>query len=331
MRVVWSTDLPGPRECTHTALVAWEGKVAETVSTRRAAGDKTRVRRGPIPGRVSFTATEETALRGPALLRRVWARRAAVLTWPFAPRVVDGAPPASVGQSKPGHREGDTCRRLLHVEDVVHHQLVAHSITVLRVAVGAVFLGFGVLKYLPGVSPAEGLVKATTHLLFLGVVPGEVSVVATSTLECFIGISLIANRWMRLTVWLLAGELVGVLSPLALLPGRLFAGPHHAPTLEGQYVLKDVILVAAGMVIAAATFRGGRLVRGDLPPTSPVAEGAPLDGEQKLRLVLDGASDPRLIGELSERHGISESKLHDWQEVARKGAALALAEHEADT
>jgi hypothetical protein len=86
-------------------------------------------------------------------------------------------------------------------------------------------------------------------------------------LECFIGISLLANRWMRLAVWLLAVQLVGVLAPIVLLTGRLFSGPHHAPTLEGQYVLKDIILVAAGMVIAAGTFRGGRLVRDEPQPT----------------------------------------------------------------
>jgi uncharacterized membrane protein YkgB len=35
-----------------------------------------------------------------------------------------------------------------------------------------------------------------------------------------------------------------------LLPERLFSGPYHAPTLEGQYVLKDVILLTATLVIA---------------------------------------------------------------------------------
>ena len=69
---------------------------------------------------------------------------------------------------------------------------------------------------------------------------------------------------MRLAIWLLAIEFVGILSPLVLLPARLFAGPHHAPTLEGQYVLKDIILVAAALVIAAGSFRGGRLMRTDL-------------------------------------------------------------------
>ncbi len=215
-------------------------------------------------------------------------------------------------------------QHLLHLENRIHHELVAHSIAALRVAVGAVFLGFGLLKYFPGVSPAENLAKVTTNLLTFGLVPDGVSIVAVATLECFIGLCLLSGRFMRLAIWLLAAEFVGILSPVVLLPGRLFAGPYHAPTLEGQYVLKDIILVAAGMVIAAATFRGGRLVRGDLAPTATIRGDGPLGGEQKLRLVLEGASDARLIGELCERHGVSEAEFHDWRELARAGAADRL-------
>jgi uncharacterized membrane protein YkgB len=151
--------------------------------------------------------------------------------------------------------------RFVAIENEVHRALVRHSITALRLAVGAVFLGFGALKFFPGVSPAQNLAIATIDALTFGLVPWHVGIVALATLECFIGICLLANRWMRVAVWLLALQLVGVLAPVVVLTGRLFAGPHHAPTLEGQYVLKDVILVAAGMVIAAGTFRGGRLVR----------------------------------------------------------------------
>ncbi len=214
--------------------------------------------------------------------------------------------------------------RLLHTENVIHHQLVEHSVAVLRVAVGAVFFGFGVLKYFPGVSPAENLTNATTHLLSFGLVPDGVTIVAIATLECFIGVCLLAGRWMRVAIWLLAIEFVGILAPLALLPGRLFAGPDGAPTLEGQYVLKDVILVAAGMVIAAATFRGGRLVRGDLPPGRHAHAEGPLDGDQKLRLMLESAGDPTLNRALCERLGISEAEMHDWRQIARGGAAKAL-------
>jgi len=159
--------------------------------------------------------------------------------------------------------------RFVQMENVIHRTLIGHSTDLLRVSFGAVFLGFGVLKFFPGVSPAEGLVIATTDKLTLGLVPGHAALVAIATLECFIGVCMLAGRWMRLAIWLLALQFVGILSPLVLLPARLLDGPHHAPTLEGQYVLKDVILVAAGMVIAAATFRGGRLVREETSPILP--------------------------------------------------------------
>jgi len=214
--------------------------------------------------------------------------------------------------------------RFLHAENVLHHTLVRHSVTALRLAIGAVFLGFGVLKFFPGVSPAENLTKAATHLLTFGLIPGGVSIVAIATLECFIGACLLAGRWMRLAIWLLALEFVGILSPLVLLPGRLFAGPHDAPTLEGQYVLKDIILVAAGMVVAAGTFRGGRLIRGDAAPAAFPRTDAPLDADGKLRVVLEGLTEESLISELCDRHEISEAEFYDWRETSRAGATEAL-------
>ncbi len=156
--------------------------------------------------------------------------------------------------------------RFVAIENTLHAVLVRHGITALRVTVGMIFVGFGALKFFAGVSPAENLAITTVDRLTLGLVPGGVGLGAIATLECFIGVSLLANRWMRLAVWLLAVQLIGILAPIVLLTGRLFSGPHHAPTLEGQYVLKDIILVAAGMVIAAGTFRGGRLVRDEPQP-----------------------------------------------------------------
>jgi putative oxidoreductase len=216
-------------------------------------------------------------------------------------------------------------RRFLHLENQIHHQLVAHSIAALRVAVGLVFLGFGALKFFPGVSPAEDLTRATTHILFLGLVPGGVAMVMIATLECVIGICLLANRGMRLAIWLLAIEFVGILSPLALLPGRLFAGPHGAPTLEGQYVLKDIILVTAALVIAAGSFRGGRLVRGDLAPAAVVDPDAEIDAEAKARIVLAGVSDEGLIKATCERNHVSEADFYAWRETSLAGATEALA------
>ena len=134
--------------------------------------------------------------------------------------------------------------------------LTRYSISILRISLGLIILGFGVLKYFPGVSPAESLVKATVHIMTFGLVPamGRIAMVTTATLECFIGISLIIRRGLRATIYLLFLWVLGILSPIVLLPHRLFTGPHHAPTLEGQYVVKDLILFAASLVIATTLY-----------------------------------------------------------------------------
>lgn len=148
--------------------------------------------------------------------------------------------------------------RLRTAEAAVQRWLVAHSIAILRVSIGAVLLAFGVLKFFPGVSPAQELVEKTTSMLTLGLVPGATALVLVAVLESVVGLWLISGRGLRGAVYLLGVQLVGIMSPIVLLPGRLFGGPHGAPTLEGQYVLKDVIIVGAALVLAA-TLGGGRL------------------------------------------------------------------------
>ena len=74
--------------------------------------------------------------------------------------------------------------------------------------------------------------------------------------------SLLTTPWLRLTMYLLVIELTGILAPIAVLPGRLFDGPYHAPTLEGQYVLKDVVRLGAAMVVATR-FRGAKMTAAD--------------------------------------------------------------------
>jgi len=167
--------------------------------------------------------------------------------------VVRVAPATSVH----GRRLRDAYARLHRADHVAHDWFAAHSITLLRITLGAVFFAFGFLKFFPGVSPAEQLAERTTHILTFGLVPDGVALVCIATLECAIGLSLLTGRSVRLALLLLSVELVGILSPVVLLPGQMFGGPHHAPTLAGQYVLKDVILVAAAMVIASWERGGG--------------------------------------------------------------------------
>lgn len=133
--------------------------------------------------------------------------------------------------------------------------LSRYSIDALRLSLGFVFLGFGVLKFIPGMSPAQELAIRTVETLSLGVVSGTAALLLTASVECFIGISLVTGRMLRTGLVVLATALVGILSPVVLFFGEMFSG---GPTLEAQYVLKDIVLVTAGLVVAAKAL-GARL------------------------------------------------------------------------
>lgn len=133
--------------------------------------------------------------------------------------------------------------------------LADHSIAILRVSLGLVFLMFGILKFVPGASPAEELTVRTVQTLSLGLLPAQAAMLLTAAVETFIGLTLVSGRLLRTGLAVMATAFVGIMSPLVLFAADLFPG---TPTLEAQYVLKDIVLVAAGLVIAA-TALGARL------------------------------------------------------------------------
>ncbi|NEE00004.1 DoxX family protein [Phytoactinopolyspora halotolerans] len=137
--------------------------------------------------------------------------------------------------------------------------LAHHSITLLRVSLGLVFLAFGAIK-LAGVSPAEDLAVRTVDTLTLGMVSGDAALLMTALVEMAIGVTLTTGRMLKTGLVILGGSLVAIMSPLVLFFGEMF--PDGAPTLAAQYVLKDIILVAAGLVVAARAL-GARMVTDD--------------------------------------------------------------------
>ena len=103
-----------------------------------------------------------------------------------------------------------------------HRWLARHNITLLRVSMGAVIFGFGVLKYFPHVSPAENLILATIEPLTLGLIPGRVIMVVLATVECIIGLSLMIGRGLRMIRYLSTFAVMRRRGPrLAGLPGFL--------------------------------------------------------------------------------------------------------------
>ena len=182
--------------------------------------------------------------------------------------------------------------RFDRLDTTLNRWLVANSIPLLRVSLGLVFLVFGALKFFPGLSPIEDLATQTTSALTFGLVPPGVGLVMIAALECAIGLCFVTGRFLRVAVWLMGAQMMDAMSPLALYPGELFSGPSYAPTLAAQYIVKDVILVAAGLVIAA-TWTGARIVAEPRSMRRSLREGAPRVGP-----AVDQAGAPGVSREL---------------------------------
>lgn len=137
-----------------------------------------------------------------------------------------------------------------------------HGLRLLRVGLGLVFLWFGVLKFFPGLSPADELATRTIKVLTFGMMEPSVSRIVLAAWETAIGVGLLSGRFLRATLLLLFVQMLGTTTPLALFPGETWSVFPIALTLEGQYIVKNVVLVSAGVVLGA-TVRGG-----DVPATS---------------------------------------------------------------
>jgi uncharacterized membrane protein YphA (DoxX/SURF4 family) len=149
--------------------------------------------------------------------------------------------------------------RFNSIDARITHWMARHGVTLLRISLGIVFLWFGALKFFPGLSPAQDLAARTIEVLSFGVVQPAVSVPVLAAWECLIGIGLLSGRFLRATLLLLATQMLGTLTPLILFPSEVFTRVPYAPTLEGQYIIKNAVLISAAIVIGA-TVRGGGLV-----------------------------------------------------------------------
>ena len=150
-------------------------------------------------------------------------------------------------------------RRFNALDATLTGWMAEHGVWLLRVSLGIVFFWFGVLKFFPGVSEAEGLATETISVLTFGLLTPAVSIYVLAVWECLIGLGLIFGLFMRATLLLLWLQMVGTITPLFLFPYEAFTHIPYAPTLEGQYIIKNIVLVSAGIVIGA-TVRGGRIV-----------------------------------------------------------------------
>ncbi len=122
------------------------------------------------------------------------------------------------------------------------------GIRLLRYSLAVIFIWFGILKPL-GISPAAELVKNTIY--WMPVFSPETWVDIVGWWEVIIGITFLFKKTVRLAILLLAFQMIGTFMPLVILPEVTFQTAHipYGLTLEGQYIIKNLLIISAALVI----------------------------------------------------------------------------------
>jgi uncharacterized membrane protein YphA (DoxX/SURF4 family) len=139
------------------------------------------------------------------------------------------------------------------LDRIITRWTAQYGILIMRLGLGFVFFWFGAIKLVPGLSPAEELVRNTIYF-----VDPDLFLPVLAIWEVLIGLGLMFGKFMRFTLLLLFLQMPGTALPLLILPEVTWTAFPYGLTLEGQYIIKNLVLIGAGLVLAA-TVRGGRL------------------------------------------------------------------------
>ena len=145
------------------------------------------------------------------------------------------------------------------IDQPLTNWMAANGVALLRISLGVIFLWFGALKFFPGLSAAESLATRTIGVLSFGLISADAARLILAVWESLIGIGLLSGRYLRIVLLLLWVQMLGTVTPILIFPHEVFAIFPYAPTLEGQYIFKNLVLISAGIVIGG-TVRGGRLI-----------------------------------------------------------------------
>lgn len=136
--------------------------------------------------------------------------------------------------------------------------MASAGLPLLRLSIGIIFLWFGGLKYFEGLSPAEDIATRTIETITFGMIPEKLILYGLATWEVLIGLGLIFRVFLRETLLLLYLQMIGTFMPVFLFPEDVFMVFPYSLTMEGQYIIKNLVVLSAGIVLGA-TVRGGRL------------------------------------------------------------------------
>lgn len=149
--------------------------------------------------------------------------------------------------------------RVLDIDSRITLWMARNGVFLTRIALGAIFLWFGILKFFAPQGEIEGLAAQTISKLSAGHIGPSVSLPILGTWESLIGLGLLSGKFLRATILLLFLQIPGTFMPLFLFPAQAWVHVPYEPTLVGQYIIKNVVLVCAGLLVGA-TLRGGKII-----------------------------------------------------------------------
>lgn len=164
---------------------------------------------------------------------------------------------------------------------------------VLRISLGVLYFHFGILKFFPDLSPAELLASQTIMRLTGGLLDSSEALYYLAIMEVVLGLALIFNVFMRFAFGLFLVHMAGTFAPIIVLPELAFKIFPFAPTIEGQYILKNIVFVAAGWgLLFPHLFRR---MKHESPETTSSARSETQQPEELQEAGVDEQTTPALV------------------------------------
>ena len=117
----------------------------------------------------------------------------------------------------------------------------------IRIPLFVIFFWFGLLKVIE-LSPAQGLIIDTVY--WMPFLSPEDWVIVIGYWEMLIGLFFLTKKTTFYAMLLLFLQMSGTFMPLVLLPSVTFQNSNVLlPTLEGQYIIKNIIIITSAIVV----------------------------------------------------------------------------------
>lgn len=153
--------------------------------------------------------------------------------------------------------KNEKAQKIENLDYMITRWMYVYGKPLLRVSLAIVFIWFGALKIFLD-SPAQGLIAATVYwfdpLIFIPVL---------GVWEVFIGIFMLWRKTIRLALILLIFQMPGTFLPIVVLPEVVFESFPFDLTNEGQYIIKNLVIISAA-IVAGGSIREREFVEKDI-------------------------------------------------------------------